>query len=177
MEVWKAGNEVAELIDKVQKRFHKHLEDARIACIFNDSQSFVKNRFNWGKVTRFSPVAKLFQDEKHDFLITLCSDAWASVLNQGQREALIDLHLCCCKVEMKPVIVQENKKKKMVRDQWGRVQFTDEMFFDEDGNPKWTVLRLDLNVFMDNVSHYGCWCQDLLDFRSVIREIDSREAQ
>lgn len=167
---WFANQEVQELLEVVKNKHHvPRLADARIAVCFEDSKPFVGDRFNWGRVRKFSQSAKLFHpdNKKYDFAITLCADAWVSVLDAKQREALLDLRLECCQVEYVPVTTEENGKKHVVKDEWGRVQYTNEFKMDDDG-PKWKVIPLDLNVYQANVSRYGCWCSDLLDFKNSL---------
>jgi hypothetical protein len=150
------------------------LEDAEIAVCFQDKKPFNKNRFNWGKVRRFQAIDKIWHpnDKSYDFLVILSSDAW-HILNSHQQEALADLHLTRCSVEYEPIkeeiTVNGVVKKKVVKDEWGRVEFTDEIKRDKDTQePKWKVLALDLPVFTDNVSRFGLWCEELSDFKEVI---------
>lgn len=167
---WKAPGNVLDLLDKIKiKHHHPRLELANFAVVFNESKPFVKNRFNFGSVSKFSPFNQLFQSpEKKDFSIVLCSDVWHSMLNSHQQEAILDLHLTRCEVEYVPEIVIEGKKKKVVKDEWGRVKYTDEVKYDEEGVPKWVIAPLDLSVFSRNVERFGLWCQDLLDMRQVM---------
>jgi len=176
MSVWPADEAVFELVEKVKTKHHsKRLAEANIAVSFVDTNAFVKDRFNWGKTTKFSPAAKVWhaEDKRYDFLITLSTDAW-NILNSDQKEALVDLHLSCMQIEYEIDVVEENGKKKPVKDKWGRKVYTDVPKLDADGNPKWKVALLDLNVFQDNVSRYGCWCQDLVDLKSVIKNAESK---
>ena len=177
MIVWRADKNVLELVEDVKKKHHlPRLAEARVALCFNDSKPFVKGRFNWGKVQKFSNVAKLWhaQDECYDFLINLCGEAWIGVLDNAQREAWVDLCLTRCDVEYEPVMVEENGKKKPVKDEWGRVQYTEVMKRDENDIPRWKTLPLDINVYQDNVVRYGCWCPDLNDLKSAVLQGDNK---
>jgi hypothetical protein len=163
MSTWKAPDEVAALLSKVQSTNHSpRLENARIAITFDESKVFVKNKLNLGKVTKFSPIARLYQREKFDFCLTISSDLWANVLKEErQREALIDLHLTRLDMEYVQETVVEDGKKKKVTDEWGRSVFSKEPKYDKEGNPKWKIDPLDLEVFARNVSRYGLWLDDL----------------
>src|SRR5581483_11681680 len=101
---------------------------------------------------------------------TLCADAWLSVLDSYQREALIDLHLTRCQLEYVPMIVidEETGEKKVLKDEFGRIQYSDVIKTDEDGNPKWFVAPLDILVFQENVKRFGCWLADLQELKTVI---------
>lgn len=168
MEVWAADAEVFELLSKVKEKHHTRLLEANIAVAFVDSKPFTKGRFNWGKAIKFKPSMKVWQDVKYDFLITICCDAWDLILDAEQREALLDLHLECCQVEYVPEMENVNGKQKPVKDKWGRLVYTEEVKLDDSGEPKWKVEPLDLHIFQKNVKRFGCWCQDLLDLKTVL---------
>ena len=173
MLIWQANSEVHKLVETIKIKNHlPRLQEAKVAVCFNDAKAFIGDRFNWGKVAKFSPMAKIFQpeDRRYDFCVTIASDAWVAVLDEKQREALLDLHLERCQVEYVPVMIEENGKKIPVKDEWGRIQYTDQIKMDEDGIPKWKIVPLDLNVFQQNVWRYGCWCYDLADFKTAINK-------
>lgn len=169
---WKASREVLDVLNEVKNKHHKILEEARFAVVFDESKPFTKNRFNWGKTSKFKPLDKLFHNEQFDFMVRLSGDAWASVLSGKQREAWLDLHLTRCRPEMVPFTELVGKRKMPVKDEWGRTQFTDEVKRDDNGNVKWIIYPLDLYTFTDNVGRYGLWSQDMLDFRAVIEQRD-----
>lgn len=174
--VWNATTEAYELVDAVLNKHHSpRLDSARIAIAFNDSKPFIKNRFNWGGITKFSSFNKIWQKEKFDFCLVICSDVWRSILNSEQKEALIDLHLTRCEIEYVPEIVTEGKKKKVVKDEWGRIKYTNEIKTDDDGNPKWYVCPLDINVFVQNVSKYGLWCSEFCEVDKIIPSEEKSE--
>lgn len=179
---WAADKSVVDLFTEVKRKYHSsRLAEAEIAVCFVDSKPFVKGRFNWGKVRRFQPVDKLWHSDqnRYDFLIMLCSDAWNNVLSGMQREALADLHLTRCSVDYEPVEEETTvggvTKKKVVKDEWGRIEYTQEIKRDkETGECKWKIEPLDLNTFSSNVQRYGVWCSELLDFKEALDDkIDS----
>jgi len=169
MNPWKAPSEVIDLLDQVKIKHHAdRLESAKIAISFDDSKPFLHNKLNLGKVAKFSPLAKLWQGQRHDFCLSIPMELWHSVLKGSQREAYLDLQLSRCGVEYMPEEVEENGKKKIIKDEWGRVQYTKEVKFDDEGNPKWKVVPLDLEVFAHNVRRYGLWCDYLLELKDAI---------
>jgi len=95
-------------------------------------------------------------------------------LSDYQKEALVDLRVCCCQVEYEPEVQEENGKKKPVKDKWGRTVYTNVIKLDDEGNPKWKAAPLDLHVIQDNIARYGCWCQDLIDLKSTIKDAELR---
>lgn len=167
---WKAPFEVVELLNSVKEKYHQpRLANASIAICFEESKPFVRNKLNLGKVAKFSPLARLWQGTQHDFCLSIPMDLWHSVLKGSQREAYLDLQLTRCGVEYLPEeIEEEGGKKKKVKDEWGRIQYTKEIKTDDEGNPKWKVAPLDLEVFADNVRRYGLWSEALLDLKDAI---------
>lgn len=165
---WKAPNEVFDLLNSVKVKYHdSRLADASIVVSFDDSKPFLNNKLNLGKVTKFSPLAKLWQGQKHDFCICIPMDLWTSVLKVTQREAYLDLQLSRCGVDYLPEEVEENGKKKKIKDNWGRISYTDQIKLDDDGNPKWKVLPLDLDIFVENIRRYGLWMDTFEELASV----------
>lgn len=165
---WKCPQDILDLVREVQHKNHPRLANASITACFDDSKPFLKNRINLGKVTKFNAFNKLWQDNRHDFCLTIPSDLWVSVLNSDQREAYLDLQLTRCEVEYYPEIVVENGKKKPLQDEWGRIQYTDKMKTDAEGDPKWKVVPLDLEVLIKNVRRYGPWLDELTELKEAI---------
>lgn len=169
MALWKAPTEVIELVSQIKNDFHlPRLSDAQIAVSIDENKPFVNNKLNLGKVSKFSPLAKLWQIQPYDFCLSIPSELWHSVLQGTQRAAYIDLQLTRCQVEYVPDTIEENGKKKPIKDEWGRIQYTDEIKVDDEGNPKWKVIPLDLEVFTSNVRRYGLWSDELLELKLAI---------
>jgi len=167
--IWKVPHNVFELLGQVKSTHHSpRLDAARITAAFTDSKPFTNNRFNWGSTKKFSDFNKVWQDQKYDFCILICSEVWHSILNAEQRESLVDLHMTRIEADLVPESVIENGKKNIVKDEYGRVKYTSEVKVDDEGNPKWKVAPLDLIVFTRNVRRYGLWCEELLDLHDAI---------
>lgn len=167
---WKAPAEVLTLLNLVRENHHiERLADASIAVCFEDSKPFVQNKLNLGKVIKFSPLIKLWQDEPHDFCILVPMELWQNILKgDSAKSGYLDLQLTRCSVEYVPEEIEENGKKKKIKDEWGRVQYTNQPKLDDEGNPKWKVLPLDIEVFAKNVRRYGLWCEQLLELKDAI---------
>lgn len=166
--VWKASEDVVNLLNAVKAKHHPRLELAKIAVSFEDSKPFVKNKLNLGKLSMFNPLARLWQGHQHDFCLSIPMDLWQDILTNEQREAYLDLQLTRCTVEYQVEEVEENGKKIKIKDEWGRVQYTQEPKLDEEGNLKWKVSPLDIEVYADNVRRYGLWSESLLDLKNAI---------
>ena len=109
MNPWKAPSEVVELVNQIKTRHHPRLATALVAVSFDDSKPFLRNKLNLGKVSKFSPLARLWQGQQHDFCLSIPMDLWHSILKGSQREAYLDLQLTRCTVEYKPEEVEERK--------------------------------------------------------------------
>lgn len=167
----KAGAQVRQLLNEVKEKYHHpRLQMALVALEFVESKPIVKDRVNLGKVTKFSQGTKLWlpENEKYDFLISVCADVWFGMLNDRQREALIDLHLTCCQVEYEPNSVVVNGKKQVIKDEFGRIEYTQNVKTDDEGNPVWKRSPLDIVAFASNVDRYGVWYDDLLELKQAM---------
>ena len=178
-----APDEVKARFDRIKKAHHnKRLENARIAVMFREEPAFKKGRFNWGSVKKCDPVTQALSDlsnaDEYDFVIIVPEDAWEFCTRQNALDGYTDLFLTRCSVEFEPetklVPGKGDKpgKEKPVKDDWGRIKYTDNPKYDEDGNPKWTALPLDLHVLTDNVGRYGPWCEDFEDFSNACARDD-----
>jgi hypothetical protein len=166
---WKAPQEIVDLVDEIKNKSHlPRLEAASIAVVIKDEKPFVNDKLNLGKVSKFSLSAKMWHQKPHDFCITIPADLWATVLNEDQKKAYIDLQLTRCQVEYVPETTEINGKKKAIKDEWGCVKFTNEIKLDTEGNPKWKVSGLDLEVLTSNIRRYGLWYDELLEFKETI---------
>lgn len=163
---WQAPKEVWEVLERVRKS-HPRLDLAKIAVAMVDSKPFIKNRFNWGRVSKFSPSNKIWMGARFDFCINICTEIW-STLTDPQRDAFIDLHLTRLDAEYEPETVIEGKKKVVVRDEMGRIKYTSTVKLNDNGEIKWIVYPLDLLVFAENIKRYGLWTYDIGQIKEAV---------
>lgn len=167
--MWKAPREVEQLLEAVKKKHHSpRLDDCSVALCFEDSSTFVKNKLNLGKLTKFGAMARLYQQDKFDFCLTIPFSLWQDVLNLESKKAYLDLQLTRCSMEYEPETIEENGKKKKVADELGRTVYSNAPKYDAEGNVKWKVEPMDLEVFAKNVSRYGLWQDDLITLKEAI---------
>ncbi len=165
---WVVPVEVQDLLSEIKERYHPCLQQASFAVEFVDSKPFVKDRMNLGKVTKFSKSAKLWHARRYDFAISICADVWATFLTAQQKAPLLDLHLSRCKAALEPQMVEVNGKQEKVKDEFGRVIYTNEMRLDDDGSPIWELRPLDIQVITENMLRFGPWYDDLAHLRAVV---------
>ena len=167
--VWKAPNQIIDHLEEIRNKAHlPRLQDVPVAVALSDGKAFIKNRLNLGKVQKFSDFNKIWQKDSHDFCITLVMDVWESILNNNQRDALLDLHLTRIEPVYEPEIIIENGKKIIVKDDMGRTKMTENIKLDKDGNPKWNVLPIDLVVITRSIRRYGFWFDDLVELQKAV---------
>lgn len=169
-EHWAAPPDVVGMLDVILEKYHPALQEAVFAVEFVDSKPFVKDRLNLGKSLRFSKAARVWhpKDKKYDFCISLCADVWHGLLTtQHQRDALLDLRLLQFQVEYEPQVVDVNGKKEKVKDEWGRVTYTDVIKRDDEGRPVWKVEPPDIRVITENIRRFGFWYEDLATLQNV----------
>jgi len=164
----KAPAAIMERMAAVQAKNHPHLDDALICIEFVDSKPYLKDRLNLGKVAKFSAALKLWLHNSYDFRLSICSDVWYDLLDDDQREAYLDLLLTRCQIEYEPNTVVVNGKRQVVKDEWGRIEYTDEPKYDDEGHPVWKVSPLDIAVISQNIKRYGLWFDDLVELKQAI---------
>ena len=166
----KAGPQVVAQLNEVKEKNHPHLEQALIAVQFADSKPYVKDRLNLGRVSKLSKAAKLWlpNNEKWDFVVTLPADVWYGLFNDKQKEAWLDLLLTRCQVEYEPNTVVENGKKIVIKDEFGRVEYTDQFRCDDEGRPIWKVSPCDAAVIAANIGRYGAWFESFVNLKMAI---------
>jgi hypothetical protein len=71
-------------------------------------------------------------------------------------------------MEYLPETVEDNGKKQKVIDEFGRIQYSKIAKTDKNGNIKWKIEPLDLEVFANNVSRYGLWQEDLFKLHEAM---------
>jgi hypothetical protein len=99
-------------------------------------------------------------------------ELWTTILKVDQREAYIDLMLTRCDMEYVPEVIEENGKKIKLTDEFGRIQYSKVPKEDKEGNVKWKIDPLNLEVFAKNVRKYGLWQEDLLILKEAILAVD-----
>jgi hypothetical protein len=176
MLIWKAGPVEAAKLQEVKLKNHPNLELATIALAFCDAKPFIRNKFNWGKVSKFSPLSKIWIGEQYEMAIVISSDAWLDICNDAQREALLDLNLSRISPKYLPETIEENGKQVKVKDERGCTKYSTNIKYNDDGSVCWEVAQLDISVFSKSISRYGLWYEDLLQIKQAIDEHEEKQA-
>ncbi len=161
------------IMKKLIAKNHTHLLDAKIIIYANDKNKLKGNNIIIADASKSSH--KMKASTCSDFNITLYMTAW-SELNQSQQEACMDHELSHCGVCYLPITEQigtPNKKgkvkTKIVKDEFGRVQYSNEIKRDpQTGQPKWKLIPHDLEEFRDIVERHGIWDDSLKSFKEIM---------
>jgi len=179
MAIWELedNSELYTMLHGLIGRYHSHLEEAKIVLYACDKN---KNRANKVIIADASKAStKMKASTNADFTITVYMTPWSD-LNMNQKKACLDHELCHCGVHYEPVKEAVGgtrggrQRFKVVRDEYGRVQYTNEIKRDENGEPKWRLLPHDLEEFRDIVARHGIWDEDIQSFKEVLdRSVDN----
>jgi len=128
-ENWKAADEVMDAMRDLVANHHPDLAlyVDEIAVIFKDKASQVGNKTILGKSATAPAILHILGDGTYKFIITLAADEWKD-LNQKEKLALLDHHLCACR--------------------------TDE---DDSGKVKTWIEPPDVAFYRDELERHGVW--------------------
>jgi hypothetical protein len=131
-----APEPVLELVQKVQREHHKHLDGWKLEVVFRDVAARTKGKTVLGKARTVTGLNSYLAREAGDtfFVLELADDAWEALAN-AQREALVDHELCHFQVKTT-----------------------------EDGDEVPYLAPHDLEEFNDVVLRRGLWKPDLQAF-------------
>lgn len=94
------------------------------------------------------------------------------------KRACLDHELAHCGVHYEPVKEQIGTTRggkprlKVVRDSYGRIQYTNEIKRNQEtGEPKWRLITHDLEEFRDIVARHGVWDESLQSFKQILDNV------
>jgi hypothetical protein len=100
MDIWVAGEDVMDRMRGLIATYHPHLGqvDKEIAILFREKASKAGGKPVLGKTRKAPGILSILGDTEYKFIIELAADEWAG-LSFDQQTALLDHHLCACRVE------------------------------------------------------------------------------
>ena len=100
MDVWVAEDEVMESVRELIANYHPDLVavEKQIAVVFKEKAGKAGDAIILGKSKKAPPLLGVLGDTDYKFVIEIAADEWQS-LNNKQRLALLDHHLCACRTE------------------------------------------------------------------------------
>jgi len=99
MDPWKADqNVVAMVYKRIDDAFPEltELKDGRIAVLMHEKAKEKNGRVEYGTLKKAPPLLALLTDKvvKYQFVLSIAADRWTNNLDDAQRMAVIDHHLC-----------------------------------------------------------------------------------
>jgi hypothetical protein len=141
------GQEPYRIMDDYVRRFHRHLEGARIALAWKFNVKPNRDgQLCLGKARKAADLDRALHE--YDFVIFLTRSAWDE-MQSAQREALVDHELAHCEV---------------VREKDGSVKE------DEDGRTVYRIKRHDVEEFQAVIERHGLYKKDLEEFVEAARQ-------
>lgn len=154
MAIWEAPQDIRDLVAEVKEAHHKHLAQAKVWVLVNDANPIVDNQLIATGSSRCTSTEKLRTD--NDFKIIVIAEGWHALTN-GQRRLAIDEALCRCGVHYVPLTQKVNKKDEVIKDEIGRIVYTDKIATDGEGNPKWKINRPDASLYFQLLQRHAIY--------------------
>lgn len=100
MDVWKANEDVRGVAVDLIANYHPHLAVYidQIAIVFREKAAKAGGQVVLGKSKKATILLGVLGDVDYKFIIELAADEW-SRLTSDEQKALIDHHLCACRVD------------------------------------------------------------------------------
>ena len=155
--IWNAPKDIESAIRTLKDEHHPHLGSASIWVLCSDSKPIRNNQLMVTMTKRCGKTEKLATG--HDFKIIVLMEAWANLPDSARMLAL-DEALCRCGVKYVPQTIEINGKKEVVKDDLGRVIYTDEIDVDKEGEPKWKVNPPDAGLYYSLLQRHGKYSEE-----------------
>jgi hypothetical protein len=180
MSIWELeqASENYTLMNELVRAYHPVLAEAKIIIYCSDKNKIKSNAIIMAEASRAS--SKMKASVNADFTITIYVGPWSD-LTPIQKKACMDHELCHCGFQYEPVkeVVGRSRtgtpRMKVVKDEHGRTQYTNDVKRDVDGIPKWKLIDHDLEDFYDIVHRYGLWNENLRSFKQAIDQSEVTE--
>lgn len=148
---WKAGKDVMDLVSKLIADYHPHLAliERDIGVVFKDKATEKAGLVIPGNTKKAPALMEVLTDKKFNFkfVIELGADVWQQ-LDDKQRVALLDHHLCA-------MLVEEDK----------------------DGALKCSIRPPDFVGYKEEVERHGMWRPMDEDTLTIIEEMFGKRAE
>lgn len=158
MRIWEASDDIKKLVEETKTAHHPHLAQAKIWVLVADTKPIKDNKLVSVRAAKCTKTEKL--KAGYDFKIMVTAEAWR-LLTDAQRAIAIDEALCHCGVKFLPQTVIVNKKPVVVKDDIGRIIYTNEIEIDEDDNPKWRMNQPDMATYFQLLTRYKAYNDDI----------------
>lgn len=151
-EIWQAPEEIRTQLKQIKDEHHTHLAAASIWTLCSDAPGIRDNQLIATQTKKCTKTEKL--SSGHDFKVIVMMETWAKLTDE-QRAVALDEALCRCGVRYVPETVEINGRREVLKDDLGRIIYTDEVDVDKLGNPKWKVNRPDAELYFALLKRHG----------------------
>ena len=155
--IWEAPQEIRIAAETIKDEFHPHLSNASLWVLCSDGKALRNNQLVVTQSKKCTKTEKL--STGRDFKIIVMAEAW-SLLPDSARRIALDEALCRCGVKYVPQTVEVNGRKEVVKDDLGRIIYTDQIEFDRDGVPKWRINPPDAGLYYALLQRHGQYCEE-----------------
>lgn len=155
--VWQAPDDIRRQVEKIKDEYYPHLSQASMWVLCTDSRAVRDNRIIATQSKKCTKTEKL--STGCDFKIIIMMETWAN-LPDDARQIALDEALARCGVKFVPAQVEVNGKQEVVKDEWGRTIYTDEIDYDKEGLPKWKVNQPDAGLYYTLLMRRGSYNED-----------------
>jgi hypothetical protein len=162
--IWEAPENIRETLLELKHEHHCHLGSASIWLLCSDRSPIKNNRLVVTTTSKCTPTERLATG--HDFKIVILMDAWAR-LTDKQGTIALDQALCRCGVKWVPQTMEINGRREVLKDDLGRILYTDEIDHDSDGRPKYVINPPDAGIYFAMVHRYGNYTEELEDLQRI----------
>ncbi len=178
MSIWTLKENAEEylLLKELIERFHMYLQESKIVLYASDKNKLKANQV----VVAESGKAPMKLKAAIDADFTIMFYPYWTNLNAKEKLACLDHQLKRCSVHYEPYKEQVGTsrggkpKLSVVRDEFGRKQYTNEIKRDEFGKPKWRLLPYEVEEYHEVVLRHGAWNEILDEFRNALDTNEER---
>lgn len=163
--IWEAPDDIRRTVEHVKAEHHPHLANASLWVMMSDSKGIVDNRLVPTTTRLCTKTERL--SAGHDFKITISMEAWDK-LTDAQRRIAIDEALCRCGVKCEPKTVVVNGKEEVIKDDLGRVIYSEEVAIDKEGRPRWRVLKPDAALYFPLLRRHQLYSEEAENVQRVL---------
>ena len=155
--IWEAPDDIRRNVEALKLEHHPHLANASIWVLCSDGKALRNNQLLVTQTRKCTKTEKL--STGRDFKIIIMMEAW-SVLPDAARQIALDEALCRCGVKYIPQTVEVNGRKEVVKDEVGRIIYTDQIEYDAEGAPKWRINPPDAGLYYALLQRRGQYSEE-----------------
>jgi hypothetical protein len=155
--IWEAPPEIRRALEEIKVDHHPHLANASIWALCSDGKAIRNNQLIVTQSKRCTQTEKLSAGA--DFKVIILMEAWSQLPDAARRMAL-DEALCRCGVRYVPQTMEVNGRKEVVKDELGRIVYTDQIDYDKEGRPRWKINPPDAGLYYAMLQRHARYCEE-----------------